>query len=204
MAQSRDVITAEEIARTPPGTIYHLSLSAVVTPLAWELAREKNIRFDVDNAGKEEIIALGADHGGFAAKEAIKRYLESRGYRVRDFGTRSEEPVDYPDFARKVAEAVAAGECRWGIVVDGAGIGSCMTANKVPGVLAALCYDEATARNSREHNYANVLTLGGRMLPVERLLAVVDTWLATPHGEARHGRRVQKIRDVEREYLRKR
>src|SRR3989442_7169326 len=124
-----------------------LSPNAVVTPLAWELAREKHIRFDAGDAGKEEIIALGADHGGFAAKEAIKKHLETRGYRVRDFGTHSEEPVDYPDFARKVAEAVAAGECCWGIVVDGAGIGSCMTANKVPGVLAALCYDEATARN---------------------------------------------------------
>ncbi len=203
MAQSRDVVTAEEVARTLPGTVYPLSPGAVVTPLALELAREKNIRFDIAGGQKEEIIALGADHGGFAAKEAIKKHLETKGYTVRDFGTHSEQPVDYPDFARKVAEAVAAGECRYGIVVDGAGIGSCMAANKVPGVLAALCYDEATARNSREHNYANVLTLGGRMLPVDRLIAVVDTWLATPYGEARHGRRVQKIRDVERQYLRK-
>lgn len=180
-----------------------MSIGAVITPLAAELARERNIRFETTGDRPPEIIALGADHGGFAAKETIKRHLEAKGFQVRDFGTHSEQPVDYPDYARKVAEVVSEGICRYGILVDGAGIGSCMAANKVPGVLAALCYDEATARNSREHNYANVLTLGGKMLSVERLLAVVDVWLATPYGEARHERRVQKIREIERDYLRK-
>lgn len=198
-----DIVTAEEIERAPAGTLYPLAAGAIVTPLALELAREKNIRFDASGDGKREIIALGADHGGFAAKEAVKKHLEAKGFRICDFGTHSAQPVDYPDFARKVAEAVARGECRCGIVLDGAGIGSCMAANKVPGVLAALCYDEATARNSREHNYANVLTLGAGMLPHDRIIAVIETWLATPFGEARHGRRVQKIREIEREYLRK-
>ena len=200
----RTIVTAEEIATMPAGTVYALEPGDVVTPLAADLAREKNIRFEISSAGRrEEILALGADHGGFAAKEAVKRHLEAGGFRVHDFGTHSENPVDYPDLARRVAEAVASGRCRWGIMIDGAGIGSCMAANKVPGVLAALCYDEATARNSREHNYANVLTLGARMLPLDRLIAVVDTWLATPYGEARHGQRVQKIREIEREYLRR-
>ncbi|MBI4457300.1 MAG: ribose 5-phosphate isomerase B [Acidobacteria bacterium] len=148
------------------------------------------------------MIAIGADHGGFVGKEAIRRHLEAKGFHVLDFGTHCEQPVDYPDFARKVAEAVAGGQCRYGILVDGMGVGSCIAANKVPRVLAALCYDEATARNSREHNCANVLTLGARM-PVERLISVVEVWLSTPLGSGRHARRVQKIRDIEREYLRK-
>lgn len=200
---ARDVVTVEEIEQTPAGTLYPVSAGTVITPLAAELAREKNIRFDALGDGRVEIIALGADHGGFSAKQKIKQHLEVNGYRVRDFGTHTEQPVDYPDYARRVAEAVAQGECRWGILLDGAGIGSCMAANKVPGVLAALCYDAATARNSREHNYANVLTLGARMLSLDQLIAVVDAWLATPFGEARHGRRVQKIREIERDYLRR-
>lgn len=200
----RDIITAEEITRIPPGTVCSLDAGAIITPLAADLARDKNIRFDLGGDVREEIIALGADHGGFGAKEAVKKHLQARGFKVLDFGTHSEQPVDYPDFARRVGEAVAGGDCRWGILLDGAGIGSSMAANKVPGVLAALCCDEAAARNSREHNYANVMTLGARMQPVDRLLSIVDVWLATPFGEARHGRRVQKIREIEREYFRRR
>src|ERR671939_1839129 len=120
-------------------------------------------------------------------KESLKRLLADLGHDVQDFGTHSTEAVDYPDYAHLVARAVASGACDLGIVVDGAGIGSCMAANKVPGVRAAMCYDAATARNSREHNYANVLTLGGKMLSAEQIREVVQTWLATPEGEARHG-----------------
>jgi ribose 5-phosphate isomerase B len=135
-------------------------------------------------------------------KEQLKVLLAELGYRFRDFGTFSTEAVDYPDFAHAVARAVADGLCDLGIMVDGAGIGSCMTANKVPGVRAALCYDEATARNSREHNFANVLTLGGRMLTAEQMRQVVRTWLATEVGEERHRKRVAKITTIERQYLR--
>ena len=110
--------------------------------------------------------------------------------------------MDYPDFAHAVARAVAVGVSDLGIIVDGAGIGSCMTANKVPGVRAALCYDEASARNSREHNYANVLTLGGRLISVEAMRSIVGVWLSTPEGESRHGKRVAKIMAVEKQYLR--
>jgi ribose 5-phosphate isomerase B len=147
-------------------------------------------------------VAIGADHGGYRLKERIAADLRERGARVHDCGTDGTEPVDYPDFAHSVARLVAEGECRWGIVVDGAGIGSCMAANKVPGIRAALCYDEATARNSREHNFANVLTLGGRMIQAEAMRRIVKIWLETPFGEERHARRVRKIAAIEAKYLR--
>jgi ribose 5-phosphate isomerase B len=117
---------------------------------------------------------------------------------VNDLGTHSTEAVDYPDVAARVAKAVALGEASWGILVDGAGIGSCMAANKVPGVLAATCHDEKTAKNSREHNGANVLCLGTGSLDEKAALRVVDAWLATGFGGGRHGKRVQKIRAIER------
>ena len=135
-------------------------------------------------------------------KEALKSFLTELGYQHRDFGTSSEEAADYPDFAHAVARAVADGICDLGIILDGAGIGSCMTANKVPGVRAAMCYDEATAKNSREHNYANVLTLGAKMMASEQMRKIVHTWLKTEEGEARHGKRVAKISAIEKQYLR--
>ncbi|OGO55339.1 MAG: ribose 5-phosphate isomerase B [Chloroflexi bacterium RBG_16_72_14] len=145
-------------------------------------------------------MAIGADHGGFALKEAIRRGLEEQGYAVRDCGTTSDAPVDYPDFAHAVARLVADGTCGAGIVVDGAGIGSAMAANKVPGVRAAPCYDLSTARNSREHNHANVLTLGARLVGTGLALDIVAEWLATPWGPGRHAARVDKITDIERRY----
>jgi len=150
-----------------------------------------------------ECIAIGADHGGFALKEMLKRHLEELGYAVRDVGTHDEKAVDYPDFAHRVARLVATGACRWGIVVDGAGIGSAMTANKVPGIRAALCYDLSTAKNSREHNLANVLTLGAGLIGPGLARQIVTTWLETPWGEGRHARRAALITDVERRYLRR-
>ncbi|MBL8693952.1 MAG: RpiB/LacA/LacB family sugar-phosphate isomerase [Planctomycetes bacterium] len=143
-------------------------------------------------------LALGCDHGGFRLKESLKRWLESQGHRVRDFGTASEAACDYPDFALAVARAVASGTARFGIVIDGAGIGSAMVANKVAGVLAANCPHPDAARNAREHNYANVLTLGARFLDDAAAQAVVGAFLTTPEGEARHLRRVEKIRALDR------
>ena len=145
-------------------------------------------------------IALGADHGGYALKEKLVAHLRSRGFEIRDCGTHSAEPVDYPDFAAAVASLVASGECDAGIIVDGAGIGSCMTANKVPGVRAAVCWDISSARNSREHNHANVLTLGAGLLGEGLARQIVDEWLATPWGGERHARRVAKIGEVERRF----
>lgn len=145
-------------------------------------------------------IAVGADHGGYPLKEKIAFRLKEQGYEVHDCGTDSSESVDYPDFAEAVAKLVADGTCTWGIVVDGAGIGSAMVANKVPGVRAALCYDISTARNSREHNHANVLTLGAGMIGPALALQIVEEWLGTEWGGGRHARRVGKIDEIDRKY----
>ena len=137
-------------------------------------------------------IALGADHGGFRMKEALEAYLEEKGYAIDDCGTHDASSVDYPDFAAAVARRVADGSSDVGIIVDGAGIGSCMAANKIPGVRAALCYDVSSARNSREHNHANVLTLGAGLIGEGLARQIVDAWLATPWGGGRHARRVDR------------
>jgi deoxyribose-phosphate aldolase len=143
-------------------------------------------------------IAIGADHGGFALKGALVAHLGGLGHTVTDCGTTGTDAVDYPVFAEKVARLVASGACDFGVVVDGAGIGSAMTANKVPGVLAAACYNEALARNSREHNDANVLTLGAGQVTAEQACAVADVFLTTFCTAKRHRRRVDMIRDLER------
>lgn len=148
----------------------------------------------------ERSIALGADHGGYRMKETLSVWLREAGWQVVDCGTDSEESVDYPDLALEVAQRVSRGVCRWGIVVDGAGIGSAMVANKVPGVRAALCYDLSSARNSREHNHANVLTLGAGLIGTGLARQIVETWLATPWGPDRHARRVEKIASIERRF----
>jgi len=202
----RDVITEAEVRDLPAGARLLIREGALITPSAQDAIRARGIEIRYRGsryaAGKQRLIAIGADHGGYEMKEELKNLLAELGYRYRDLGTYSTDAVDYPDFAHNVARAVAGGECDLGIVIDGAGIGSCMTANKVPGVRAAMCYDEATARNSREHNYANVLTLGGRMIQFDRMREIVQTWLATPEGEERHGKRVAKITAIERQYLR--
>jgi RpiB/LacA/LacB family sugar-phosphate isomerase len=147
-------------------------------------------------------IAIGADHGGFRLKERIVFRLREQGHTVVDCGTDSPDAVDYPDLALAVAEQVASGLCEWGIIVDGAGIGSAMVANKVPGVRAALCYDVSSARNSREHNHANVVTLGAGLIGEQLAMQIVDAWLTTPWGEGRHARRVHMIDDVDTKYSR--
>ncbi|QBI21877.1 ribose 5-phosphate isomerase B [Egibacter rhizosphaerae] len=147
-------------------------------------------------------MAVGADHGGFALKERLAAELRDRGHAVTDCGTHSTESADYPDFAHAVARHVADGSCDVGIVVDGAGIGSAMTANKVPGIRAATCWDVSSAQNSREHNHANVLSLGAGLLGENLALQVVYAWLATPWGGERHARRVNKITEYEGRYLR--
>lgn len=146
---------------------------------------------------REQVIALGADHGGFALKESLKEHLQGEGYRVEDCGTFNSESVDYPDFAYAVARKVASGKAGRGVIVDGAGIGSCMAANKVSGVRAAMCYDHATAVNSREHNNANVLTLGAGLIGANLARQIVDTWLNTDFAGGRHARRVDKIMAIE-------
>ena len=142
-------------------------------------------------------IAVGSDHGGYELKEQLAGWLKSQGHNVTDVGTNSKEAVDYPVFAAAVARAVAAGRCDLGIMVDGAGIGSAMAANKIPGVRAAACYNEALAKNSRQHNGANVLTLGSGQTNFEQAKAIADVFIATDCTEERHLRRVQMIQDLE-------
>jgi ribose 5-phosphate isomerase B len=170
-----------------------------VTPAARDLARARGVKIVEEGAGPLRV-ALGADHGGFRLKETLKPILFELGCEVRDVGVHEETPVDYPDIAQQVAELVATGQAGRGIIIDGAGIGSAMAANKVPRIRAALCYDRASARNSREHNDANVLTLGGRLLTPTQAEEVLRTWLATPFAGGRHLGRIRKISEIEKRY----
>jgi ribose 5-phosphate isomerase B len=138
-------------------------------------------------------LLIAADHAGFELKEKLKAHLRSLGVAFEDLGTRSADSVDYPDYARKVAAAIARGEAERGVLVCGSGQGMAMTANRFRGVRAALPFDEQTARLSREHNDANVLALGGRVLPAEAALRILDVWLETPFAGGRHAGRVKKI-----------
>ncbi len=156
-----------------------------------------------DGSGEHgECIAIGADHGGFELKQELKAKLVEAGWTVDDCGTDSNEACDYPDFAHAVARRVATGRCTAGIMIDGAGIGSAMVANKIPHVRAAACYDLSTARNSREHNRANVLTLGAGLTGPALAWQIVQEWLATPWGGDRHLRRVALINEIEDLYVR--
>jgi ribose 5-phosphate isomerase B len=145
-------------------------------------------------------IAIAADHGGYELKQQLIPWLKKLGYAPVDLGTNSKESVDYPDYAFSAASMVMQGKAEAAIIIDGAGIGSAMAANKAPGVRASMCYDIATARNAREHNHANVLTLGAGMIDVEQAKAIVKTWLETPWGEGRHARRVGKITAIEQRF----
>lgn len=202
--RGKGVITELEIRGAASGDTLRIDEAAILTPLAQDLVRERGVQIERvrrRTAARKKKIALGADHGGFEMKEEVKRVLAELGHDYQDFGTHSTEAVDYPDYAHLVARAVASGNCDLGIMIDGAGIGSCMVANKVPGVRAAMCYDEASARNSREHNGANVLTLGGKMIATDRMREIVRAWLSTELTEDRHRRRVDKINEIEREYV---
>ncbi|NPV40547.1 MAG: ribose 5-phosphate isomerase B [Anaerolineae bacterium] len=151
--------------------------------------------------GKKRTIAVGSDHGGYELKTIVIAYLQELGHTVIDCGTTGKEAVDYPDFALAVAEKIRSHEACRGIVIDAAGIGSCMAANKVPGVRAAMCVDYATASNSREHNNANVLSLGAGLLGVNQVKLIIKTFLETDFGGGRHARRVDKITDIEKKYM---
>jgi ribose 5-phosphate isomerase B len=203
----RRVVTAQDI---PAAGELRVPIGSIITSSAHEVAAARGVRIlelPADEvsviAPPEQTIAIGADHGGFALKEILKPVLSAAGLDIRDVGVYEEKPADYPDIALKVAELVAAGTARRGVLIDGAGIGSAMAANKVPGVRAALCYDKASARNSREHNDSNVLTLGARLLTATQAEDVLRTWLDTKFGGGRHQARVQKIIDIEQRYLKK-
>ena len=216
----KPVLTAADLERVPEGGEVAVTQGTLITPLARDEAERRGIAFRtvpsndreasggvVEAPGGEKVsprvVAIGADHGGFELKEQLKAYLRDWGYNFLDLGTDSTAAVDYPDFAEAVANAVARGDAWLGVVVDSAGIGSSIAANKVAGARAALCYDRATARNSREHNDANVLSLGAKLLSPEAAREILAIWLSTPFAGGRHQRRVDKIRSIEERGTRK-
>jgi ribose 5-phosphate isomerase B len=152
-------------------------------------------------ASSRKVVAIGADHGGYELKEALKSEITTLGFDISDVGTNSKDAVDYPDFAHAVAQAVGSGKAWRGIMIDGAGIGSCFVANKVPGVRAGMAYDYSSAVNSREHNDTNVLTLGAGLIGANLAKQIVKTWLITEFAGGRHTPRVDKIKSVEEKYL---
>jgi ribose 5-phosphate isomerase B len=201
------VITAQDV---PAAGEIRVPIGTIVTASAREVAASRDVRIvelPEDQltalAPADKTIAIGADHGGFRLKEILKPVLEGLGLSPRDVGAFDEKAVDYPDIAHKVAQLVAGGTAARGVIIDGAGIGSSMAANKVPGIRAALCYDKASAKNSREHNDSNILTLGAKLLTETQAEDVLRTWLATPFAGGRHQARVQKIIDIEQQYLKK-
>jgi ribose 5-phosphate isomerase B len=198
----KSIVTAEDVWQVPEGGVVRASAGAVVTEWAREVAATRGVRIalgDEVDAPADDVIAIGGDHGGFELKEALKAVLTRLGRRFRDLGTFSKDPVDYPDVAAAVARAVRRGEARMGIVVDGAGIGSAIAANKLTGIRAATCNDAAAARNAREHNDANVLSLGARFVGEHELGEIVEVFLTARCSEDRHRRRVRKIERLEGE-----
>jgi ribose 5-phosphate isomerase B len=208
---AKNVLTVRDLEGVADGCELAVPQGTIVTPLALDEAANRGIKIRHEEEAsavgvtsgsqgrraEERVVALGADHGGFELKEELKAYLSEWGYSPLDLGTSSREPVDYPDFAEAVANAVARGVAWAGVVIDSAGIGSSIAANKVPGARAALCYDRATARNSREHNDANILALGARLIAVEAAREILAVWLETGFAGGRHQKRVDKIIAIE-------
>jgi|SRR6187455_2118116 ribose 5-phosphate isomerase B len=204
-----DIITEADARVLEMGETVALRKGGHVTPLAADTLKARRVtvvaddRLDRADEGLAPVsdirrLAIGSDHGGLTLKAAIVAALRSRGIAVDDLGTLTADPVDYPDTASRVAKAVARGEADAGIVIDGAGIGSAIAANKIAGVRAAVCHDATMARYARQHNGANVLSLGATLIDTKAALDVVGVWLATPMTEPRYIRRLAKIRALEK------
>jgi ribose 5-phosphate isomerase B len=213
MTRRFDIITESDARRIEIGATVELSKGGHVTPLARDTLRERRVTvvpagsvdpaLPADLAPRAEIrrVAIASDHTGVAMRKAIVQHLRGRGLAVDDLGADGSTPVDYPDTAASVARAVARGEADAGIVIDGAGIGSAIAANKVRGVRAAMITDETIARYAREHNGTNVMTLGSTLLPdTQTAIRLVDVWLGTPMTEARYIRRLLKVRRLEESF----
>jgi ribose 5-phosphate isomerase B len=201
-----EIITEADARLLEIGSTVELAPRGRITPLAADTLRDR--RITVTRADGREIVAgappaevrrvaVGSDHTGVALRRAIVAHLRGQGRAVDESGAAGSEPVDYPDVAAVVALAVARGEADGGVVIDGAGLGSCIAANKIAGVRAAMCTTPTLARYAREHNGANVLTLGAGLLSTDAALAIVDTWLSTPMTEPRYIRRLARIARLE-------
>jgi ribose 5-phosphate isomerase B len=200
----RAVITERDIPLSGELTV---AAGTIITPSARDLARLRGVT--INEVPKDQYkppslpdksIAIGADHGGFRMKEELKPLIEELGFVTNDVGVHEEKTADYPDIAEKVCEAILTKRATRGVIIYGAGIGSAMAANKMPGIRAALCYDRVSARNSREHNDSNVLTLGGRLLTQSQAEEVLRTWLSTSFAGGRHSGRLEKISGIEQRY----
>jgi len=203
-----DIITESDARVLPRGEPVMLARGGHVTPLAQDTLRERRIAVvregstspeDAALAPRADIrtVAIASDHTGVKLRHALVSFLRGRGLAVHDLGADGPDPVDYPDVAASVADVVARGEADAGIVIDGAGIGSAIAANKIAGIRAVMATTELVARYSREHNGANVLTLGATLVSPDEARAIVTTWLTTPMREPRYIRRLAKIRDLE-------
>jgi ribose 5-phosphate isomerase B len=205
---SRKVLTEQDVKSLPPGSPCYVEHGTILTPLAREVALERqNAIVECDSGDDpaemkrfERRIALGADHDGWPLKEQLKTFLQDNYYWIVDCGTSGAEEVDSLDLAVQVAGRIREGKARWGIMIDGTGIGACMVANKVPSIRAAHCYDRLTAKSSREHADSNLLTLAGLVISFEQATLVVMTWLSTPFGKEGHGSQVGKIGEVEQRF----
>src|SRR5208283_4287904 len=219
---SKTILTERDIINAAKGgkKILFADKNTVITPAAKDKARELKVQFTDSKESPDQsppvkaaesytaaaisstnvgsnLIVIGSDHGGFQTKEMLKKYLADLGYQMLDVGTDSEDSCDYPDYAYAVARIVDKGEAWRGIMIDASGVASSIVCNKVPGVRAAACSNEFVARSSREHNDANVLTLGAKVLGTELIKSIVKVWLETWFGGGRHKKRVDKISDVE-------
>lgn len=201
---AKSLLTEDDFKGLENGAKVRVAENVKFTPSAKDLVNEKSIKLIYKTSRNEGLkvksVGIGGDHGGFEMKEQLKDFLHNLGLHVRDFGTNSKDAVDYPDFAHAVAVAVSQNHVDVGIIIDGAGIGSAMTANKVPNVRAAACYSVALAKNSREHNGANVLTLGSGQNSFDEIKEIVTAWLSTDLTEDRHKKRVGKIDNIEKQY----
>jgi ribose 5-phosphate isomerase B len=201
---AKSLITEDDLRGLADGSRVRVAENAKFTSLAEDIVKDRNIQLirkaERKSTSKVRSVAIGCDHGGFKTKEQIKSYLSDQGLNVRDFGTSSEDAVDYPDFAHAVAKSVGGKQVDIGIIIDGAGIGSAMAANKVPNVRAAACYSVALAKNSREHNGANVLTLGAGQNSLDEIKQIIEAFISTDISEDRHKKRVAKIDNIDKQY----
>ncbi len=201
---AKSMLTEDDLRGLESGSRLRVAANVRFTSLAQDIIKERNIQLvrkqPRQNTTKVRSVAIGCDHGGFKTKEQLRSYLTELGLQVRDFGTDSEEAVDYPDFAQAVAISVAGKQVDIGIIIDGAGIGSAMAANKVPNVRAAACYSTVLAKNSREHNGANVLTLGAGQNTLEEMKQIIEEFISTDISEERHKKRVGKIDNIDKQY----
>jgi ribose 5-phosphate isomerase B len=204
-----DIITEADARVLTRGETVSLARGGHITPLAQDTLKERQVtvvhddRVSPNEAALAPVndmraLAIASDHTGIALRKILVTFLRGRGLAVQDLGTEGPDPVDYPDIAAAVGRLVANGEADGGIVIDGAGIGSAIAANKIDGIRAVMGSSETIARYSREHNGANVLTLGATLLTADEARAIVTTWLTTPMREPRYIRRLSKIRDLER------